>query len=166
MLCVSSKEEYPSCQNKKEVIIMLKCAACNAPLVTMEVANTDLRCILHCSCGNVNEVHGFRGKLTVRLAHTYRHPDFIKGTDEERYQTLRAGLLELQSTVSRLTELKQDMKREKDRLWKTVQNQLVNRHRSRDVIETLGQEELLKQLAETFGASAIEEMLRKAKSNG
>ena len=150
----------PPFKTRKVFSQMINCAACNAPLVEMTVHNTDIRTVITCSCSNINEVHGFRGKLTTRLATTYRHPDYVIGSDEERHRQLRAGLLELESTLTSLTELRVPIKKEKDRLWKTVQNSLVTRHQAADAIETLGRKAVAEKLASMFTPEQLEEMMK------
>jgi len=128
----------------------------------MNLANLDARVFVLCSCANKNEI--VRGKAS--LVSTYRHPDFVKGSDEERHATLRAGCVELDAELVRHTELMVAMKIERDRLWRTVQNTLVTRFKVSKDVETLGQKDAAMKLAEMFTPEQLAAMLENLGSQG
>jgi hypothetical protein len=138
---------------------MFKCVACHAPLMTAEVSNTDISVRVICSCGTrLQLVRGIIG-----LDRSYRHPDFITGDDVCRHHALRIGLRELEADVKELTELKVAMTTERDRLWKTVQHKLVNKHEAKVATETLGQKTVADKLASMFTPEQLQAMMESLK---
>lgn len=128
-----------------------KCAACGVPLFAdLEIRNTDATFNVTCSCGTINRVTGMGGSLRVSVATTYRHPDFIKGTDVERWKLLKQGARAVDDDIRHLTELKVAIVGERDRLFKTVQNTLVTKHQAEDAVSTLGTERIAEVLAATM----------------
>jgi len=138
---------------------MIKCAACDAPLLTATIANTDISVRVTCSCGNVSDI----ANGVAVLARSYRHPDFVVGNDEERYHTLRLGILELERIHKGNADLLQAMRREKNRLWKTVQLTYVRRHEVKDAVEVLGREKTAAKLMEMFTPEQLAEMMEAMK---
>lgn len=138
---------------------MIRCAVCEAPLLDADVKNTDISIHITCSCAHVMVLSGFGENLSCSSYEPWRHPDFVKGDDEQRYQELARSLRLLDPEVLRLTELAHSIKREKDRLWKTVQHTLVNRHQAETVIEGLGRDRVAEKLREMFTEEQLAEML-------
>lgn len=134
-----------------------KCAACGVPLFgALEVRNTDLTITVTCSCGTLNRVSGFGHDVRLSVATTYRHPDFVKGTETERWMQLKAGVRSASTEITRLTELKVAMQHEVQRLFKTVQLTLVNKHQAEDAVQNLGARQVAEKLAATLTPEQLE----------
>lgn len=131
------------------------CVACNAPLMSCEVVNTDASVRMVCSCGT--RLRLVRGEVT--LDRTFRHPDHITGSDEAQYQDLRRGLKDLRTEIRELTELQQAMSSRADFLWKSVQHTFVRRHEVKSATDVLGQKKAADLLSQVFTPEQLKAMM-------